>query len=66
MYHNISKLLNLDKVYSIKEVCLLVGAFDVQESAAKLFEKFKRKCDKSHYDFDHPMYNCAAISAVCK
>ena len=66
MYNNISKLLNLDKIYSIKEICLLTQVCDVKESATQLFEEFKKKCDKIHYDFEHPMYSCAAVWALCR
>ncbi|KAK6617694.1 hypothetical protein RUM44_005282 [Polyplax serrata] len=66
MYNNISKLLSLDKVYSVKEICLLTNVCDVKEPAVKLFDKFKIKCNKVHYDFEHPMYSCAAVWAICR
>lgn len=66
MYNTVAKLLNLDKVYSVKEICLLANACDVKETAAKLFDTFKSQCHKIHYDFEHPMYGCAAVGAVCR
>lgn len=60
-FNIISKLLNLDKVYSVKEACLLVNASDVSIIANKLLQMYQKQCVDKDADFEHPMYACAAV-----
>lgn len=66
IYNIISKLLNLDKIYSVKEVSLLVGASDVHVIAQKLLQKYQNNNAEENADYEHPMYACCAVLVACR
>lgn len=66
MFNVISKILGLDRVYSVKELCLTWGVSEVEKLANDILGKYKLSQKLSASDLEHPMYPCAAVTAACK
>lgn len=64
-YHNIQKILGLDKPISINELCVLFSCTQLKDEAEKLYSYYKQK-DPKIQDDEHPQYAAAAVYTVCK
>ena len=74
IYQNAEKILELDQVMSVQEVCVQLGVSHMAESASKILNKYethmhdtfgKNLCETSA-NFGRPVFPCAAVSAACK
>ncbi|XP_044746130.1 origin recognition complex subunit 6 [Coccinella septempunctata] len=64
-FHNIQKILDLDKPISINELCVKFSCTHLKGEAEKLYSCYKQK-DPKIKDDEHPQYAAAAVYTVCK
>jgi len=73
IYQNAEKILELDQVLSVQEVCVQLGVSHVAEKAAKVLTVYEShmkntfgeaRCDA--LNLGRPVYPCAAVNAACK
>merc|ERR1712240_501574 len=70
---NVEKILDLDKVLSVQEVCVQLGVSHLSEKAGKVLSVYEShmketfgeaRCDA--LNLGKPVYPCAAVNAACK
>jgi len=73
IYQNVEKILDLDKVLSVQEVCVQLGVSHLSEKAGKVLSVYEShmketfgeaRCDA--LNLGKPVYPCAAVNAACK
>jgi len=73
IYQNAEKILELNQVLSVQEVCVQLGVSQAAEKAAKVLSVYEHRiketfgearCDA--LNLGKPVYPCAAVSAACK
>ncbi|XP_053671016.1 origin recognition complex subunit 6 [Anopheles nili] len=65
----LEKILDINKVIGIGEICVPLGLSQVQQDATKLLEAYKRYTTgtgQSEIDFSHPQYAAMAVFQACK
>ncbi|CAB3369214.1 Hypothetical predicted protein [Cloeon dipterum] len=60
----LEKLLDVQPLTSVKEMCLKLGAMEAHAEADKLKKCFDQLCQDDHED--HPMYSAGAVFVVAK
>jgi len=65
MLFTVEKLLDLEPLASVKEMCLKLGISHLAKDAEKLRDKFSGQADSTS-DVDHPMYSAGAVWVVAK
>ncbi|XP_065351087.1 origin recognition complex subunit 6 isoform X1 [Cloeon dipterum] len=60
----LEKLLDVQPLTSVKEMCLKFGAMEAYAEADKLKKRFDELCQDDHED--HPMYSAGAVFVVAK
>ncbi|XP_037949483.1 origin recognition complex subunit 6-like isoform X2 [Teleopsis dalmanni] len=64
----IEKLLDLDKVVGVNDICIQLGLSEVSKKANELHELYKNIVAKENHDIDinHPQYAAIAVFQACK
>jgi len=73
VYQNAEKILELDKVLSVQEVCVQLGVSHVSERAAKVLSSYEEHLKATFGEarfldtnLSRSRYPCAAVSTACK
>ena len=64
----LEKILNLNKLLDINEICIKAGLSDpnVKRAAKAILEAYKKDFQYKNFDFDHPQYISQAVYQACK
>ncbi|XP_055628072.1 origin recognition complex subunit 6 [Toxorhynchites rutilus septentrionalis] len=64
----LEKILDINKIIGINEICIQLGLNQVQEEATKLLDSYKRFTGNGNVevDFAHPQYATMAVFQACK
>ncbi|PSN32681.1 Origin recognition complex subunit 6 [Blattella germanica] len=66
-FNTVSKLLGVEKSTSIQDLCIQFGISEATSHAQKILEKYKMsQLSGRLVEFDHPMYNVAAVLTACR
>lgn len=63
--HNVQKLLNVDKEYSISDLCVLLACSEIKELAENIWTKYK-ETRPALIDNNHPLYITVSVYTACK